>query len=115
MKSVAKNIQLASYFDTTERSGASLITGTGWGGNNLNLGTTHEKDDGSMAYRFAQGRANPKLTITDYPYLFIGYADSDAAAILDAGYPNTTRIGGVQLTANQARQATQAALLVVSP
>ena len=97
-------------FTTTRITGTNLITDKGSLG--VNAGTIHTDQNGNTAYCFAQGRATPSESQV---YTFLGYADERAAAILDAGYPNHTTIGGMALDANQARQATQAALWCVSP
>ena len=97
-------------FTTTRITGTNLITDKGSLG--VNAGTIHTDQNGNTAYCFAQGCATPSESQV---YTFLGYADERAAAILDAGYPNHTTIGGMALDANQARQATQAALWCVSP
>ena len=91
-------------FTSTTHSGSSLITNNA---KTVNTGTEHFFNGSTVAYCFAHGYANP----SGQTMIWTGqYASSEVAAILDHGYPQTTVINGVQLTANQARQATQAAI-----
>lgn len=91
-------------FTSTTHSGSSLITNNA---KTVNTGTEHFFNGSTVAYCFAHGYANP----SGQTMIWTGqYASSQVAAILDHGYPQTTVINGVQLTDNQARQATQAAI-----
>lgn len=94
---------------TTTSPYTNYITDTrGWG---LSTKRHHTcNTDGTMAYCLTQGAADPD----GRSFHFAGYVDNATAVILDHGYPNTTVIDGVALSASQAAQATQAAIWAVS-
>ena len=109
---LANQISLMAYGSTsftTTSPYTNYITDTrGWG---LSTKRHHTcNTDGTMAYCLTQGAEDPD----GRNYHFSGYVDNATAVILDHGYPNTTVIDGVALSASQAAQATQAAIWAVS-
>lgn len=105
---VSPNAYGSTSFTTTTPYSNYITDTQGWG-----LSTKREhicNTDGTIAYCLTQGAADPD----GRNFHFLGYVDNATAVILDHGYPKTTVIGGVALSASQAAQATQAAIWAVS-
>ena len=101
----------AAYADdvrfTSWKSVDGLIQGQGKSGKGIQSANYHATTDGRIAYCFAQGSYNPE---SDVPYHYVGTTSARASVIIENGWPNTNTIGGVALTDDEARQATQVAL-----
>lgn len=96
------SVRFTSWRDTT-----GLIQGSGKNGRGIQSANYHATTDGLVAYCFAQGNYEP---YDDVAYRCIGTASTRASVILENGWPATNVIGGVSLSDDEARQATQVAL-----
>lgn len=92
---------------TSWKNTMGLIQGQGDHGRRIQSANYHATTDGRVAYCYAQGSYEP---YDDVAYHCIGEASTRAAVILENGWPATNTIGGVALSDDEARQATQVAL-----
>lgn len=92
---------------TSWKNTMGLIQGQGNHGRGIQSANYHATTDGRVAYCYAQGSYEP---YDDVAYHCIGEASMRAAVILENGWPATNTIGGVTLSDDEARQATQVAL-----
>ena len=93
---------------TSYELGYNLIQDKSW---TISSNNAHDTTSGEVAYCYTWGKATPTTSIG---YTAAGYANNATAVIIDYGYPNNTKINGVQLTSTEARQATQVAIWCVT-